>query len=95
MRHPDHHSIRIGTQVSAIQVEPLIWHWLREIAVKRGIPLSHLMEEIDRTHRLCLSQDSTRYVRTLSSAARLFVTEYIATHVASEPRSSRSRSKSK
>jgi predicted DNA-binding ribbon-helix-helix protein len=80
--------------VTAIQVEPLIWLWLREIAANRGIPLSHLMDEIDRDYRLCLSEDGTHHVRSLSSAARRFVTEYIATRAA-EPRRSRSRSKPK
>ena len=94
MRSPDIHSVRVGNCVTAIQVEPLIWHWLREIAADRGIPLSHLMDEIDRDYRLCISQDGIHYVRTLSSAARLFVTEHIATRAA-EPRSSRSRSKPK
>ena len=45
----DRYSVRIGSEPAAskIHVEPLIWLWLREIAAERGIPLSHLMEEID------------------------------------------------
>ena len=50
----DRYSVRIGSEPAAskIHVEPLIWLWLREIAAERGIPLSHLMEEIDRCYRL-------------------------------------------
>ena len=78
MTMTDRHTVRIGSERSNIYVEPLIWLWLREIAIERGIPLSHLMEEIDKCYRLQINQHGKRRVITLSSAVRIFVTEHIA-----------------
>jgi predicted DNA-binding ribbon-helix-helix protein len=48
----ERYSVRIGSErfAGTIFVEPLIWHWLREIAADRGIPLSRVMDEIDRDY---------------------------------------------
>ena len=48
----EQYSVRVGTTQALINLEPLIWQWVRDIAANRGIPLSHLMEEIDRDYRL-------------------------------------------
>jgi predicted DNA-binding ribbon-helix-helix protein len=92
----ERYSVRIGSErfAGTIFVEPLIWHWFREIAADRHMPLSHLMDEIDRDYRLIIDRHGKERVITLSSAVRLYVTEYIAIRAA-EPRSSRSRSRPK
>ena len=93
----DRYSVRIGSEraASKIHVEPLIWLWLREIAAERGIPLSHLMEEIDRCYRLQVDANGTHRTITLSSAVRVFVTEHIASHAVSAQHNAPSRSKPK
>ena len=90
----DRYSVRIGSEraASKIHVEPLIWLWLREIAAERGIPLSHLMEEIDRCYRLQVDANGTHRTITLSSAVRVFVTEHIASRVVSAQHNAPSRS---
>jgi predicted DNA-binding ribbon-helix-helix protein len=78
----DNHSVRVGRLGSTrINVEPLIWQWLREIATIRSISLSQLMAEIERTRRLEIDENGKRHVRTLSSAVRVYVTEYIASNL--------------
>ena len=93
----DRYSVRIGPEPAAskIHVEPLMWLWLREIAAERGIPLSHLMEEIDRCYRLQTDANGTFRTITLSSAVRVFVTEHIASRAVSARQSAGSRSKPK
>jgi hypothetical protein len=49
-----------------VNLEPLIGYWLREIAANRGIPLSHLAEEIDRDYRLT-TPGSVRRMRARAS----------------------------
>src|SRR5215469_3565515 len=95
MTMTDRHTVRIGSERSNIYVEPLIWLWLREIAIERGIPLSHLMDEIDKCYRLQIDQHGKRRVITLSSAVRIFVTEHIASRAVSAQHNALSRSKPK
>jgi predicted DNA-binding ribbon-helix-helix protein len=78
----EQYSVRVGTTQALINLEPLIWQWVRDIAANRGIPLSHLMEEIDRDYRLTTDRHGKRKLITLSSAVRVFVTEHIASRIA-------------
>ena len=77
----ERYSVRIGSErfAGTIFVEPLIWHWLREIAAERQLPLNRLMDEIDRDYRLIIDRHGKERVITLSSGVRLYVTEHIAT----------------
>ena len=91
----EEYGIRIRGQANPIPVnlEPLIWYWLREIAAERGIPLSHLAEEIDRDYRLTTDRHGREKVITLSSAIRTFVTEHIASRAVSARQSAASRAR--
>jgi predicted DNA-binding ribbon-helix-helix protein len=58
------HSVRIAGHATSISLEKAFWQALREIAARRGIPVSALLTEIDAVRR-----------GNLSSAIRLFVLE--------------------
>jgi predicted DNA-binding ribbon-helix-helix protein len=87
LQSPDIRSLRVGGRCSSISVEPDVWDYLRMIAIERSSSISALMTEIDRTRRLQPARPGKSRVRSLSSAARIFVLENL--YERSIPRKSR------
>ena len=51
----ERHTIRFPpeyNELTSVTLEPLIWHWLREIAEERELSIGRLVHEIDRDYRL-------------------------------------------
>jgi predicted DNA-binding ribbon-helix-helix protein len=71
----DRRDIRINGRRTAITIEAPIWDRFRAMAIGRGVTLTRLLSDIDRTRRLESAIRGKRRVRSLSSAVRIFVLE--------------------
>ncbi len=58
------HSVIISGHQTSLSLEPEFWNELKEIAEKRKISLSHLIEEIDNKRRTNLSSAIRVYILT-------------------------------
>src|SRR5262249_1132029 len=75
LQSPDIRNVLCDGVKTTISVDDITWYWLRCIAVARGLSLSKLVGEINRTMRLLPARKGKRRVRSLSSAVRVFVLE--------------------
>jgi predicted DNA-binding ribbon-helix-helix protein len=75
LQSPDLRNVLVDGVKTSITVDDITWHWLKCLAVARGLSISKLMGEINRTMRLLPAQKGKRRVRSLSSAVRVFVLE--------------------
>jgi predicted DNA-binding ribbon-helix-helix protein len=71
----DHRPVRVDGRRTSITVELPIWDEFRIIACERGVTISALLAEVDRTLRLEPTRRGHTSVRSLSSAVRIFVFE--------------------
>ena len=55
-----------------------IWDRFRQIALEKGVTISALLDAIDRNMRLERPLPGYARVRSLSSAARIFVFEHLS-----------------
>ena len=62
-------SVVVGGHKTSVSLEDAFWTSLKDIAMRRGLPLSTQLDAIDRT----------RKTANLSSAIRLFVLDYFRT----------------
>lgn len=62
-------SVVVGGHKTSVSLEDAFWTSLKDIATRRGLPLSTQIDAIDRT----------RKTANLSSAIRLFVLDYFRT----------------
>lgn len=62
-------SVVVGGHKTSVSLEDAFWTSLKDIAMRRGLPLSTQIDAIDRT----------RKTANLSSAIRLFVLDYFRT----------------
>jgi predicted DNA-binding ribbon-helix-helix protein len=69
----DQRSVLCDGVHTCITVDDITWHLLRCMAINRGLSLSMLVGEINRTMRLLPERRGKRRVRSLSSAVRVFV----------------------
>lgn len=65
------HSITIDGHKTSLSLETEFWEVLQEIARTRGMPLNHLVSEIDQDR---LNEDA---LGGLSSALRVYVLKYV------------------
>lgn len=79
IQSPDLRDVLIDGRKTSITVDDTTWDLLRHIAVERGLSLSKLVGEIDRTYRLSPVRKGRRSVRSLSSAVRIYVLDYVIT----------------
>lgn len=56
------HSVIISGHQTSLSLEPEFWNELKEIAEKRKISLSHLIEQVDNKRRTNLSSAIRVYV---------------------------------
>ena len=67
------HSVTIAGHRTSLSLEAAFWEALKRIAAERGLSLSKLIEEIDRTRATAAKPAN------LSRAARVFVLEALTT----------------
>ena len=79
LQNRDRRSVRSDGRPTGIIVEDAIWDQLKLIAIERGVTISKLIGEIERTYRLEPPIPGKRRVRSLSSAVRIFVLEHMST----------------
>jgi predicted DNA-binding ribbon-helix-helix protein len=79
LQNRDRRSVRSDGRPTGIVVEDAIWDRLKLIAIERGVTISKLIGEIERTYRLEPPIPGKRKVRSLSSAVRIFVLERMST----------------
>lgn len=66
-------SVVVGGHKTSVSLEDAFWKGLKDISVRRGVPLSKQIDTIDRN----------RKTSNLSSAIRLFVLDYFRTRAVS------------
>lgn len=66
-------SVVVGGHKTSVSLEDAFWTSLKDIAMRRGLPLSSQIDAIDRS----------RQTHNLSSAIRLFVLEHFRTRAIS------------
>jgi predicted DNA-binding ribbon-helix-helix protein len=77
LQNRDRRSVRSDGRPTGIVVEDAIWDRLKLIAFERGVSMSKLIGEIERTLRFDPPVPGRRRVRSLSSAVRIFVFEHM------------------
>jgi predicted DNA-binding ribbon-helix-helix protein len=77
LQNRDRRSVRSDGRPTGIVVEDAIWDRLKLIAFERGVSMSKLIGEIERTLRFDPPVPGKRRVRSLSSAVRIFVFEHM------------------
>jgi predicted DNA-binding ribbon-helix-helix protein len=87
------HNVWLYSRKTAIHVEHEFWELFRLATMERGVTISKLLAEIDRTHRLLPNQGPGRpRVLALSAAVRIFVLQEVMAKLArAEERASRRR----
>jgi predicted DNA-binding ribbon-helix-helix protein len=85
----DKRQVRVDGRMTTLTVEQPIWDRFKLIALEKGVSMSKLLGEIERTMRLEPPWQGRSRVRSLSSAVRIFVTEN--SELATLPRSTVAR----